>query len=316
MRPAPVPMPAMPSFVPTPVGADASTGVSASVASSGYGTPSAPPPAHPGPLAPSRSRFQPVPQASGPGQGQGRTALGLHAEAVDARGACHPCDVPDRFGTLGLGRSDSPIADEPRAFPWKLAAIAVGVAVIAIFVGRTYLPGRTAVSGEPGAQVEASAARPRLRRRRRPSRPTTRRFRPDAGGSSSPRSRPVSRCCSIESPSGERRSARRAAGPPDADVPHIGRRSHPKRAGRRRQDRDARHPRVLGLGCRVRADRPLRSRRTAEASDRPKTEPPDAAARQTSAHADQQGARLYARRRRSRSSRARSRRSTSTRAGR
>jgi hypothetical protein len=63
---------------------------------------------------------------------------------------------PDRFGTLGLGRGDLPV-DEPRAFPWKLAAVAVGVAVIAILIGRTYLPGRTAVPGEPGAQVDSPA---------------------------------------------------------------------------------------------------------------------------------------------------------------
>ena len=61
---------------------------------------------------------------------------------------------PDRFGTLGLGRGGSPVDDQPRAFPWKLAAIAVGVAIIAIFAGRSYLPGRAAVSGEPGAQVD------------------------------------------------------------------------------------------------------------------------------------------------------------------
>ena len=48
--------------------------------------------------------------------------------------------------------------DEPRAFPWKLAAVAVAVAAIAIFLGRSYLPGRTAVSGEPGAVVETPAA--------------------------------------------------------------------------------------------------------------------------------------------------------------
>ncbi len=73
----------------------------------------------------------------------------------------------DRFGTLGLGRGGAVVEEEPRVFPWKLAAVAVGVAVIAIFVGRTYLPGRTAVSGEPGAQVEGAGA-PRHRRHRRP----------------------------------------------------------------------------------------------------------------------------------------------------
>ncbi len=64
----------------------------------------------------------------------------------------------ERYGTLGLGHGGSIVEEEPRSFPWKLAAIAVAVAGIAIFVGRTYLPGRTAVPGEPGAQVEAPAA--------------------------------------------------------------------------------------------------------------------------------------------------------------
>jgi hypothetical protein len=71
-----------------------------------------------------------------------------------------PVHMPERFGTLGLGGPDSGIPDEPRAFPWKLAAVAVGVAIIAIIVGRTYLPGRTAVSGEPGAAVESAATTP------------------------------------------------------------------------------------------------------------------------------------------------------------
>jgi hypothetical protein len=59
---------------------------------------------------------------------------------------------PDRFSTLSLGRAGE--QDAPRAFPWKLAAIAVVVAIVAIGVGRSYLPGRPAVAGEPGAQVE------------------------------------------------------------------------------------------------------------------------------------------------------------------
>jgi hypothetical protein len=72
-----------------------------------------------------------------------------------------PIHVPaERFGPLGLGRSEPDVDDEPRAFPWKLAAVAVAVAVIAIFLGRSYLPGRTAVSGEPGAVVETPAPAP------------------------------------------------------------------------------------------------------------------------------------------------------------
>jgi hypothetical protein len=68
-----------------------------------------------------------------------------------------PPPLPDRFSTLSLGRSAAE-PDEPRAFPWKLAAVAVSVAVVAIIVGRSYLPGRTAVTGEPGAPVESTAA--------------------------------------------------------------------------------------------------------------------------------------------------------------
>jgi hypothetical protein len=63
--------------------------------------------------------------------------------------------APERFGTLGLGRGDV-VVEEPRAFPWKLAAVAIAVAVIAIFIGRTYLPGRSAVEGEPGAQEQTA----------------------------------------------------------------------------------------------------------------------------------------------------------------
>ncbi len=64
----------------------------------------------------------------------------------------------ERFGTLGLGRPELPEDSEPRSFPWKLAAVAVAVAIAAILIGRSYLPGRTAVSGEPGAQTDPGAA--------------------------------------------------------------------------------------------------------------------------------------------------------------
>jgi hypothetical protein len=62
---------------------------------------------------------------------------------------------PERFGTLSLGQSAED--DAPRGFPWKLAAVAVAVAVVAIIAGRSYLPGRTAVAGEPGAATELEA---------------------------------------------------------------------------------------------------------------------------------------------------------------
>jgi hypothetical protein len=57
---------------------------------------------------------------------------------------------------LGLNRPDGE-EEETRGFPWKLAAIAVGVAIVAIVAGRSYLPGRTAVAGEPGAQTQTAA---------------------------------------------------------------------------------------------------------------------------------------------------------------
>lgn len=64
---------------------------------------------------------------------------------------------PDRFSMLSL-RADA--QEEPKAFPWKLAAVAVAVAIIAIVAGRAYLPGRLAVEGEPGAPSEAPGATP------------------------------------------------------------------------------------------------------------------------------------------------------------
>jgi PEGA domain len=155
MRPAPVPMPAMPSFVPTPVGAMPQPVYPSSVAPSAYGTPSAPQPAAPGPLAPKPKPIHPAPQPSV----QVRLKADTPASFASKRSAHTepaPAYVPERFATLGLGRSDSTVADEPRAFPWKLALIAVGVAIVAIFVGRSYLPGRTAVPGEPGAQVDSA----------------------------------------------------------------------------------------------------------------------------------------------------------------
>ncbi len=165
--PQPVPMPApppmrpavappMPSFVPTPVGSMPQP-LYPSGSNAPYGTPSAPPPARPGPLVPPPQVHQHAAQPT--------VQVKVRAEPPQGftpRRSSHPepapMDVPpDRFGTLGLGRGGAPV-DEPRAFPAKLAAIAVGVAIIAVFVGRTYLPGRTAVTGEPGAQVEAPAA--------------------------------------------------------------------------------------------------------------------------------------------------------------
>ena len=153
MRPAPVPMPAVPSFVPTPVGRNASARVSVE---------------RPARL-PTESRRRHSPrhrdrscrQADSVGAAAG-VQVKVRAEPPSGftprRSRTRACS-PSTFHPTGSARSvsdaaSSPVDDEPRAFPWKLAAIAVGVAIIAIFVGRSYLPGRAAVSGEPGAQVD------------------------------------------------------------------------------------------------------------------------------------------------------------------
>ena len=84
MRPAPVAVPAVPSFVPTPVGPLPQPVYPSSVGSaSAYGTPSAPAPARPGPLAP-----PPVsqgPQSNCTSQGQGRITVGVHGTSIAAR---------------------------------------------------------------------------------------------------------------------------------------------------------------------------------------------------------------------------------------
>jgi hypothetical protein len=156
IRPAPVAVPAVPSFTPTPVGPLPQPVYPSSVsASSGYGTSSAHQPAAPGPLAPPPIQVAPQPTAQVKIKAVAPTGFtprrSTHAES-------QPVHVPaDRFGTLGLGHGDRTADEEPHAFPWKLAAVAVAVAVIAIFLGRSYLPGRTAVSGEPGAVLESPA---------------------------------------------------------------------------------------------------------------------------------------------------------------
>jgi hypothetical protein len=150
------PMPAVPSFVPTPVGPMPQPAYPSQVVSgSSYGTPSAQRPAIPGPLAP--PPLQPSPQPRGQVKLKADPPSGFTPRR-SAHEHIAPAQMPaERYGTLGLGLSGSSVEEEPRSFPWKLAAIAVAVAGIAIVAGRTYLPGRTAVPGEPGAQVEAPA---------------------------------------------------------------------------------------------------------------------------------------------------------------
>jgi hypothetical protein len=162
IRPAPASAPAVPSFVPTPVGHLPQPVYPSSVASSSsygtkptsYGTTSAPAPAPPGPLTP-------TPQAAPAPTGQLKLKADPPAGFAGKRSSI--VEPPpaysnsERFGTLGLGRPEMTEDSEPRSFPWKLAAIAVVVAVAAILIGRSYLPGRPAVSGEPGATADPAA---------------------------------------------------------------------------------------------------------------------------------------------------------------
>ena len=147
--PAPVRhVPTMPSFAPTPVSPFAQPSYPSPVAQTPYGTPSVIKPAPPAPPPP-----PPKPSAA--------PALKLKSESTPAMGIRrgHEPIVTspvDRFSTLSLG-GRSPEAETSRQFPWKLAGIAVAVAALAIVLGRSYLPGRTAVEGEAGAPTEAAA---------------------------------------------------------------------------------------------------------------------------------------------------------------
>ena len=148
--PRPAPM-AMPSFAPTPVGqVPQPTYASPSVPA--YGTPSVVKPAPPPP--------PPVVQPVSSGQVKLKdepfqpNAPRKHFEPEPASSY-----GSDRFTTLSLGRSDS-TEETGRTFPWRLAAIAIAVATVAILMGRTYLPGRTAVVGEPGAETETAQEAP------------------------------------------------------------------------------------------------------------------------------------------------------------
>jgi len=157
--PRPVPpaaqAPAMPSFAPTLVGpvsqpSYASQAGQASV----YGAPSVAKPQPPPPPAP------PAPSSVQAGH------VRIKAETPATFSPKRPAQAestpvyspPDRFSTLSLGRAGE--QEAPRAFPWKLAAIAVVVAIVAIGIGRSYLPGRPAVAGEPGAEVEPEDSAP------------------------------------------------------------------------------------------------------------------------------------------------------------
>jgi len=156
--PRPQQVPAVPSFAPTPVGPLPQPVYSQhSAPTPVFGTPAT---GHP-PAAPVTAPVQPA--AHSP------AAVKVKADPpggfTPPRGSTYvepPAVHPnaDRFGTLSLGGQSQ--EEDPRSFPWKLAAVAVAVAAIAIVVGRSYLPGRPAVAGEPGAQVQTPASTPSL----------------------------------------------------------------------------------------------------------------------------------------------------------
>jgi PEGA domain len=152
--PAPVGQIPQPTFAPAPVAqVPQPTFANPSAQPTVYGTPTIAKP-QPPPQAPT----PPPPPAVLPVASQIRVKAdppaASGARQIRANEPVEPYSPADRFRTLSLGRTEE---DEgSRRFPWKLAAVAVVIAAAAIGIGKTYLPGRTAVAGEPGAQVEAT----------------------------------------------------------------------------------------------------------------------------------------------------------------
>ncbi len=149
-------MPAVPSFSPTPVGACRNPSIrlrSCRPRHTEHRRALATPPTS----RAAAESFRHAAEWSGEDKGRRRPRASRRVDRhirTSRRCTCLPSDTV----RSASGTASSTVEEEPRSFPWKLAAIAVAVAGIAIFVGRTYLPGRTAVPGEPGAQVEAPAA--------------------------------------------------------------------------------------------------------------------------------------------------------------
>lgn len=141
----------MPSFAPTPVGQlpqPAYSNLTPQVSPYGSPTRHQPPPQPVQPAWPAPAKIKP--ESSG--------TIGVKPDvqikpvvAVKKEEPSLPAySGVDRFSTLSFGQT--PDDGRTREFPWRLAAVAVAVAVVAIIVGRSYLPGRTAVAGEPGAE--------------------------------------------------------------------------------------------------------------------------------------------------------------------
>jgi hypothetical protein len=145
-----MPVPAVPSFAPTPVGAIPQQSIA--------------PPAPPMPVySPPVPSTPPVPRSS-------EVAL-LQPVAQPTATLKLKVEPPAGFTAPRKSTPVEPIvttpqrgamfqSEEPRAFPWKLAAAAVVIVAIAIVVGRMYLPGRLAVAGEPGAHAATAATAP------------------------------------------------------------------------------------------------------------------------------------------------------------
>jgi hypothetical protein len=146
--PAPVRhVPAVPSFVPSPVGAfPQPVYPSTAPHQSAYGTPSV---LKPGPPAP--PIVQPVQPAPIAVKVKPESPAGFTARRSTLPDP--PLAPPDRFSTLSLGRNAE--EETPREFPWKLAGVVLAVAVVAIVAGRAYLPG-AAPAEETAAATEST----------------------------------------------------------------------------------------------------------------------------------------------------------------
>jgi serine/threonine protein kinase len=150
IAPPPRPVPSVPSFSPTLVAALPQPVYAPQTPAPIYGSPTPP-------VAPPVAR-RVAPPAPAP------AVLPVKLKVESPSGfAQKPATLaePRPVSTVGtLASFDSDATDEKRGFPWKLAAIAVGVAIVAIVAGRAYLPGRAAVAGEPGAQAATTTPPP------------------------------------------------------------------------------------------------------------------------------------------------------------
>jgi hypothetical protein len=156
----PVPLPSVPSFTPSPVGALPQPVYSPQAGhTAAYGTPmaSTQPPV-PSPL--NRAPAPPPPPSTIPVKAKTPPVAERKQAPIEPTPLQPPVERPGTMAPLTLSLGQSPEDTEPRSFPWKLAAVALVVAVIAIVAGRSYLPGRTAVEGEPGAKPPAPAPAP------------------------------------------------------------------------------------------------------------------------------------------------------------